>query len=72
LGGGATFFAKEPSRVEIINYCNGEIVNFYEVLTPDFSAFEKEVEISLYIRKRNSRARVIYENPEMFDRVKRA
>ena len=72
LGGAAVFFAKEPSKVEIINDWNGEIVNFYEVLKRDFSALEKEIEISLHSRKQHKQARVIYENPEMFDRVKRA
>ena len=72
LGSAAVFFVKKPSKVEIINDCNGEIVNFYEVLKRDFSALEKEVEISLHSRKRYSQTRVIYENPEIFDRIKRA
>ena len=72
LGGAAVFFAKEPSKVEIINDTNGEIVNFYEVLQRDFSALEKEVMISLHSRAQHRQARVIYENPDMFDRVKRA
>jgi len=71
-GGAAIFFAKEPSEVEIINDSNGEIVNFYEVLRRDFPALEREVEISLHSRKQHRQARVICENPEMFDRVKRA
>jgi DNA adenine methylase len=72
LGGAAIFFAKEPSKVEIINDSNGEIVNFYEVLQRDFTALEKEVAISLHSRKQYRQAEVIYQNPEMFDRVKRA
>jgi DNA adenine methylase len=72
LGGAAIFFAKEPSKVEIINDTNGELVNFYEVLKRDFSALEKEIAISLHSRKKHQQARVIYENPDMFDRVKRA
>ena len=71
-GGAAIFFAKEPSKVEVINDTNGEIVNFYEVLKRDFSALEREIEISLNSRRQHRQARVIYENPEMFDRVKRA
>ena len=71
-GGAAVFFAKEPSKAEVINDTNGEIVNFYEVLKRDFSALEREIEISLHSRKQHRQARVIYENPEMFDRVKRA
>jgi len=72
LGGGAVFFAKEPSPVEVINDANGEIINFYEVLQRDFSALEKEIAISLHSRKQHRQAQVIYNNPEMFDRVKRA
>jgi DNA adenine methylase len=72
LGGAAIFFAKEPSKVEIINDTNGELVNFYEVLQRDFTALEKEVVISLHSRSQHRQARVVYENPDMFDRVKRA
>ena len=72
LGGAAVFFTKEPSKVEIINDTNGEIINFYEVLKRDFNALEKEVAISLHSRKQHRQARAINENPEMFDRVKRA
>ena len=72
IGGAAIFFAKEPSKVEIINDANGEIVNFYEVMQRGFSALEKEVAISLHSRQRHRQARVIYENHEMFDRIKRA
>ena len=72
IGGAAVFFAREPSKVEIINDTNGEIINFYEVLKRDFTALEKEVAISLHSRKQHRQARVIYENPDLFDRVKRA
>jgi DNA adenine methylase len=72
LGGAAIFFAKEPSKVEIINDTNGEIINFYEVLKRDFTALEKEVAISLHSRKLHNHAWVIYQNPELFDRIKRA
>ena len=72
LGGAAVFFAKEPSKVEVVNDSNGELVNFYEVLKRDFAALEREIEISLHSRKQHRQAKVIYENPDMFDRVKRA
>jgi len=71
-GGAAIFFAKRPSNVEIINDANGEIINFYEVLKRDFPALEREIEISLHSRKQHRHARIIRENPDMFDRVKRA
>ena len=71
-GGAAIFFAKEPSRVEIINDTNGEIINFYEILKLNFSALEQEIKISLHSRKQHHHAEVVYANPDMFDRVKRA
>ena len=72
IGGAAIFFAKNPSKVEIINDTNGELINFYEVLQRDFTSLEKEITISLHSRKKHHQAEVIYNNPEMFDRIKRA
>ncbi|MEL3908420.1 MAG: DNA adenine methylase [Treponemataceae bacterium] len=72
VGGAAVFFAKPKSESEIINDVNSEIVNFYEVLQRDFYALQSEVSISLHSRKLHKHAQVVYENPEMFDRIKRA
>ncbi len=72
IGGAAVFFAKEKSEAEVINDINSEIVNFYEILQRDFSALQAEVCATLNSRKRHEHAKVIYEHPEMFDRIKRA
>jgi DNA adenine methylase len=72
IGGGAVFFQKAPSKSEIINDTNGELINFYEVIQKDFSLLAQEVSISLHSRELHHRARVINENPDMFDRIKRA
>ncbi len=72
IGGAAVFFAKAKSESEIINDVNSEIVNFYEVLQRDFSALQAEISVSLHSRKLHKHAQVIYENPDMFDRIKRA
>jgi DNA adenine methylase len=72
IGGAAVYFAKPPSEVEIINDTNSEIVNFYEVMKNDFSALQKEIDATLHSRKAHRHARVIYENPDLFDHVKRA
>ena len=72
IGGAAVFFAKTPSECEVINDVNSEIVNFYEVIQRDFGALQSEINISLHSRKMHKHARVIYENPDMFDRIKRA
>jgi DNA adenine methylase len=58
--------------VEIINDTTCELINFYEVLKRDFPALEREIEISLHRRKQHRQAEVVYANPDMFDRVKRA
>ena len=72
VGGGAVFFRKEPSAVEVVNDINSELVNFYEVVKNDFQALEKEIRITLHSRDQHRKATVIYNNPDMFDRVKRA
>jgi len=72
LGETAIFFAKEPSKVEVINDTNGEITNFYEVLQRDFTSLEKEIKISLHSRKMHSDAWVIYNHPDLFTQIKRA
>jgi DNA adenine methylase len=72
IGGAAIYFAKEPVRCEVINDTNGELINFYEIVKRDFPALQKEIEVSLYSREMHHKAEVIYNNPDMFDRVKRA
>lgn len=72
VGGGAVFFAKEPSKVEVINDINAELVNFYAYVQRDFGLLEQEIRISLHSRDLHRRARVVYENPDMFDPLKRA
>jgi DNA adenine methylase len=72
LGGAAVFFTKPPSKVEVVNDTNSELINFYEVVKQDFISLEKEIAISLHSRNKHRQAEVIYANPDMFDRVKRA
>jgi DNA adenine methylase len=72
IGGAAIFFAKPASKVEIINDINSEIVNLYEVIQRDFPALQSEIHISLHSRKLHRHAEVIYKNPDMFDKIKRA
>ena len=72
FGGGAMFFAKEPSKIEVINDTNREVVNFYRIVQNDFVSLEKEIRISLHSRDLHRKARVIYENPDMFGELKRA
>lgn len=72
VGGGAIFWAKEPSEIEVLNDTNRELINFYRVVQNDFVSLEKEVRISLHSRDVHRKAKVIYGNPDMFSEVKRA
>ncbi len=51
---------------------NRELINFYEVVKNDFVSLEHEIQISLHSRDLHRKANVIYSNPDMFDKVKRA
>lgn len=72
IGGGAVFFQKEPSQIEVLNDTNKELINFYKVVQNDFYALEKHIKITLHSRDLHRKAAVIYNNPDMFDEVKRA
>lgn len=72
FGGGALFFAKPPSEVEIINDINSEVVNFFRVAKTKFESLQKEIRASLHSRELYKKAMVVYENPDMFDDVERA
>jgi len=72
FGGGAMFFAKPRSEVEVINDINGEVINLYRVMKTKFSALQKEVKATLHSRKAYQHAMIVYENPELFSDVKRA
>lgn len=72
IGGGAIFFAKPPSRAEVLNDTNKELMNFYRVLQNDFVSLEKEIRITLHSRDLHKRASVIYNYPDLFTEIKRA
>lgn len=71
-GGAAVFFSKQKSEIEIINDTNRELINFYKVVKDDFVSLEKEIQITLYSRDLHRKASVIYNNPDMFNELKRA
>ncbi len=71
-GGAAVFFNKEPSKVEVLNDTNNELINFYKVVQRDYVSLEKEIMISLHSRDLHRKATTIYNNPDMFSELKRA
>lgn len=72
LGGGAIFFSKEPSPVEVINDTNQEVINFYRVLKTRFKELSNAIESTLHSRKMYEDAKVVYEHSDLFDPVQRA
>jgi DNA adenine methylase len=71
-GGAAIFWLKEPSKLEILNDTNKELINFYDVLKNDFVSLEKEISISLHSRNLHRDAFTVYNNPHLFTSLKRA
>lgn len=72
VGGGAVFFAKPKSEVEVINDTNKNLITFYRVAQTDFTSLEKEVRITLHSRSAHKDASVIYSAPHLFNDVKQA
>lgn len=72
FGGGAIFFAKEQSEIEVINDVNGEVINFYQVLQSGFEALNRLVQKTLHSRELYRDALIVYQHPHLFTRVKRA
>ena len=50
-GGAALFFRKEPSKVEVLNDCNGELVNLYRVVKNHLEEFMRQFKWALSSRK---------------------
>lgn len=73
FGGGAVFFAKEPSPIEVINDTNGELINFYRVVKNNFRQLQREVQATLHSRELHRHAaKAVLAYPELFSEIKRA
>jgi len=72
IGGGAIFFAKQQSEIEVLNDTNKEMMNFYRTVQNDFVGLEKEIRITLHSRDLFKKASVIYNYPDLFSEIKRA
>src|ERR1041385_4973147 len=72
FGGGAIFFIKPPSEIEVINDTNGALINFYRVVKNDFKKLQKEIKATLHSREEHHLAQIILEYPNFFTDVKYA
>lgn len=71
-GGAAVFFNKPPSKCEVINDTNGELMNFYKVTREQFRPLQKMIQRTLHSRNAYRQATVVYNNPDLFDELRRA
>ena len=71
-GGAAIFWSKGPSKVEVINDLNDELINFYKVLQTRFKELLKLVKTTLHSRKLHHQAWSVYSEPAGHDEVVRA
>ncbi|HKR03960.1 MAG TPA: DNA adenine methylase [Bacteroidia bacterium] len=72
FGGGAVFFAKHPSAIEVINDSNGGLINFYRVVKNNFGKLKKEILPTLHSRDYHMAAKMVLGYPHLFNEIKRA
>lgn len=60
FGGGAVFWAKEPSFSEVVNDINNRIMTFYKVLKYDFEEIEKLVDETFHSRAQHRESDELY------------
>ena len=60
------FWAKEPSKSEVINDVNMNLVNFYQVLKNNGAALEMKIKDTLHSRETYKKAMLIYDCPWLF------
>lgn len=72
VGGGAIFFGKQPSAVEVLNDTNSELINFYRVVQNHYAEVERMIRGTLHSRRLHSDASTVYNNPHLFDEIKHA
>lgn len=63
FGGGAVFFAKKPSKNEVINDLDKRVSNFYEVMKTDFDSLHKKVISTLHSEIAHTEAAEILKEP---------
>ncbi|SFC45072.1 DNA adenine methylase [Flexibacter flexilis DSM 6793] len=74
FGGGAVYFAKEPSEIEVIGDKNEVVANFYQVAQDEdlFPLLQKLVVATPYARREWAEARNVWRNADCFSDLKKA
>jgi DNA adenine methylase len=72
FGGGAIFFQKAPSEVEVINDLNRFVVNFFHQIKCDFEGLQAAIQSTPHSRALYRDALVMYQNPHLFSGIQKA
>ncbi len=72
FGGGAVFFGKTKSDVEIINDNLDMVVNFYQVVQTDFERLQAMIRSTLHAERACIESKLIIKNPAGHTPLKRA
>jgi DNA adenine methylase len=72
FGGGAIFWAKPPSNVEVINDIKDNVIVFYRVLKTNFAQLKKRIDSTLHSRSLYRKAMKIYDCPKKYSDLDRA
>ncbi len=72
IGGGAKYWAKEPSKIEVINDKNNLITNFYKVIKTDFEALSYRIASTLHSRNSYNEAMLILKSSEIYSDIDKA
>lgn len=58
FGGGAVYFAKQPSRVEVINDRDSRVYNFWKVTVERFDELKEMIDLTLHSREIHKQAKI--------------
>lgn len=72
FGGGAVFFEKRPSYLEVINDLNENLVNFYEMLQQNYEKLAARVNATLHSESMYKRALDIYHGQIPAEKLEKA
>ena len=72
FGGGAVFFSKPKSNVEVINDLREDVINFYRVCQQDFGILRQLIISTPHSRKLHREAEQVLKYPDAHSSVKRA
>ena len=72
FGGGAVFFAKRPSRIEVMNDKDGFVMNFYRQVQSNFVALQGLLSETLHSRLAYTHAQHIRSAPAYFSALDQA